>query len=136
MLEIIPPKGMPVDDRTISRSLEQIYSLGVHPEWWKLPSQSRAGWRNIDAVIDGNDRYCRGIVVLGLDAPVADLANGFKLSTASKHCKGFAVGRTIFGIPARRWLAEEVTDEKFVEAVSKNYTNLVRLWRARVDTVQ
>ena len=131
MLELIPPTGTDVDDETISRSLQQVYDCGVRPEWWKLPSQEPAGWAKIDAVIDDNDPYCHGIVVLGLDAPQQQLAAGFRNSTASRYCKGFAVGRTIFSESAKRWLANEIDDAALVDASSKNYEALIVLWRER-----
>lgn len=133
MLELIPPNRSEVDDRTISRSMQQIYDRGVRPEWWKLPSQKPAGWAEIDVVINNNDPYCHGIVMLGFDASQQQLAAGFRDSTASSYCKGFAVGRTIFSEPAKLWLADEIGDDELVSAASKNYEDLIKLWRARHD---
>ena len=46
-------------------------------------------------------RHTRGIVVLGLDAPEAELAASFETAAGFDLVKGFAVGRTIFGDAAR-----------------------------------
>ena len=44
-------------------------ALGIKPDWWKLePQADAAAWRETAAVIRQNDPYCRGIVLLGLEA--------------------------------------------------------------------
>ena len=68
------------------------------------------------------------MVVLGLDAPVAELARGFEAFRGLSLVKGFAVGRTIFGDPARRWLAGEYDDAKLVDEVESNYSTIIDLW--------
>ncbi len=54
-------------------------------------------------------------MVLGLDAPQAELEESFALAAGFDLVKGFAVGRTIFGDAARKWLAGQITDEAAVE---------------------
>ena len=39
--------------------------------------------------------------------------------------KGFAVGRTIFGQPSRRWMQGELSDEALIEEVKRNYLTLI-----------
>ncbi len=60
--------------------------------------------------IERNDPYTRGIVVLGLDAPQAELEESFQLAAGFDLVKGFAVGRTIFGDAARKWLAGSLSE--------------------------
>ncbi|PLL18963.1 hypothetical protein CWN30_27280, partial [Klebsiella pneumoniae] len=43
--------------------------------------------------------------------------------------KGFAVGRTIFGQPSRRWMQGELSDEALIEEVKRNYLTLIGYWR-------
>ncbi|MCP6588758.1 DUF2090 domain-containing protein, partial [Klebsiella pneumoniae] len=43
--------------------------------------------------------------------------------------KGFAVGRTIFGQPSRRWMAGELSDEALIGEVKQNYLRLIDYWR-------
>ena len=90
----------------------------MKPDWWKLEDQpSAAAWREIAAAIEENDPRCRGIVMLGLDAPEADLVRAFRLAAGCPWVKGFAVGRTIFAEPARAWLAGRIDDD----AVRNNF---------------
>ncbi len=95
----------PVDERTLARALERFYALGIYPDWWKLPDPgSDAAWQRIAEVIQRHDPHCRGVLLLGLDAPAAELEASFARAARQPVCKGFAIGRTIFGAPARAWL--------------------------------
>ncbi|HYE46629.1 MAG TPA: 5-dehydro-2-deoxygluconokinase [Caulobacter sp.] len=130
LLEVITPKGMPVDSGTIADCLQRFYALGIKPDWWKLePSDDVAAWRNIEAVITANDPWCRGVVLLGLSAPMEDLLASFKVAAGAPIIKGFAVGRTIFYDVARDWLAGRMGDSAAVAAMAARLDALARAWR-------
>ncbi|RJE84945.1 bifunctional 5-dehydro-2-deoxygluconokinase/5-dehydro-2-deoxyphosphogluconate aldolase [Paracoccus onubensis] len=133
LLEIIPSKVGPVDDQTTGVLIRQFYAAGIYPDWWKLePLTTRAAWANAIAAIEAHDRHMRGIVVLGLDAPEAELAASFEVAAGFDLVRGFAVGRTIFGEVAREWLAGRVSDEDAVARMAKRYRRLCGIWdRAR-----
>lgn len=136
LLEIILPKDSapcsPEEEGQLYTSaLSQLYDLGIKPDWWKLPSIEQQGWRDIDALIEQQDPYCRGIVLLGLDAPLDQLAKGFQDAAQSKNVQGFAVGRSIFGEPTKQWLKCEIDDETFISKVKNNYHQLVSVWQQR-----
>ncbi|TIU03334.1 MAG: DUF2090 domain-containing protein, partial [Mesorhizobium sp.] len=106
LIEIIAGKHGELDDTTIPRALEELYALGIKPDWWKLEPQASAGaWAKIEAVILKNDPWCRGIVLLGLEAPLDELEAAFAATAEAPIVKGFAVGRTIFINAAEQWLA-------------------------------
>ncbi len=129
LLEVIPSKVGPVDERTTATLIRQFYETGVYPDWWKLePMASRAGWANAVAAIEEHDQNTRGIVVLGLDAPEAELAASFEVAAGFDLVKGFAVGRTIFGDVARDWLAGNTDDAAAVEEMAKRYARLCGIW--------
>ena len=129
LLEIIPSKVGPVDDMTTATLIRQFYAIGVYPDWWKLePMTTEAAWQNAIAAIEDNDRHTRGIVVLGLDAPEAELAASFKVAAAFPLVRGFAVGRTIFGEVARDWLAGRVGDDEAVARMADRYARLCAIW--------
>ncbi len=131
LLEIIPPQGSIVADDTLGRALSRIYNLGVRPDWWKLPGMSRNSWQQISDIIETRAPHCRGVVMLGLDAPVEDLQESFKQSSGFAICKGFTVGRTIFTEPSKQWLSNMIDDRQFISAVADNYIELIGLWRNR-----
>jgi 5-dehydro-2-deoxygluconokinase len=128
LLEVIPPKDRTQSD-TVYRSLKQFYDLGIKPEWWKLESMTAAQWRSIDELIAERDPYCRGVLLLGLSAPVEKLAEGFGEAAQSATCRGFAVGRTIFEKPSLAWLAGEINDDTLIARARETFENLIRLWR-------
>ena len=129
LLEVIPPKDLPTDDDTVSRALQRFYELGVFPDWWKLPSASEQGWANIQAVIQAHDPHCRGILLLGLDAPPEELEASFAVAARQPLCKGFAVGRTIFGTTAEDWFAGRLDDAAAVDRMAANYRHLIDTWQ-------
>lgn len=129
LLEIIASKHGPMDKTTIARAMTELYALGIKPDWWKLePQANEAAWDEIGRVIEKNDPHCRGIVLLGLEAPEEELAKGFKAVANQKHVKGFAVGRTIFARAAELWLSGKITDEAAVAAMATKFASLVKIW--------
>ncbi|WP_339641308.1 bifunctional 5-dehydro-2-deoxygluconokinase/5-dehydro-2-deoxyphosphogluconate aldolase [Jannaschia helgolandensis] len=129
LLEIIPSKVGPVDDDTSATLIQSFYDAGVYPDWWKLePFKTEAAWANAVEAIERNDPRTRGIVVLGLDAPEAELAASFALAAKQPLVKGFAVGRTIFGDAARAWLAGNISDGEAVAEMAENYQRLCGIW--------
>ncbi|RYV01372.1 5-dehydro-2-deoxygluconokinase [Shewanella sp. OPT22] len=131
LLEIIPPHDMNKDDSTVVTVMERFYNLGVYPDWWKLPSPTDTAWKAIDELIKTRTTHCKGVLLLGLDAPIDVLQQTFKASGKFDICKGFAVGRTITSQPCRQWLANEINDEEMVEQVSQNYISLIEIWQSR-----
>ena len=129
LLEIIPSKVGSVDDDTSARLIRRFYDIGIYPDWWKLePFRTEAAWANACAAITENDPHVRGIVVLGLDAPEAELAESFALAARQPLVRGFAVGRTIFAQAARDWLAGRVADEMAVADMAARYGKLCAIW--------
>jgi 5-dehydro-2-deoxygluconokinase len=131
LLELIPSKAGPVDDDTTATLIRRFYALGVFPDWWKLePMRNRAAWAATVAAIEANDPHTRGIVVLGLDAPEAELAASFRVAAAFPLVRGFAVGRTIHGAAGRAWMAGATTDAAAVEDMATRYARLCAIWDA------
>ncbi len=130
LLEIIPPKDHPSSHPDVMvRSLKRLYNLGIYPAWWKIEAQSAQVWQQLDELIQQRDPYCRGVVLLGLNAPVEDLAAGFAEARHSRVCQGFAVGRTIFREPSRAWMAGEIDDAALVSRVQSTFNWLIESWR-------
>jgi len=129
LIEIIASKAGPVREDTAARALAEFYDAGLKPDWWKLePQASAEAWRAIDDVIESRDPLCRGVVLLGLEAPVETLKESFAVARTARTVKGFAVGRTIFADAARRWLNGEIGDEAAVDDMAAKFGALVDLW--------
>ncbi|WP_028208035.1 bifunctional 5-dehydro-2-deoxygluconokinase/5-dehydro-2-deoxyphosphogluconate aldolase [Paraburkholderia nodosa] len=132
LLEVIPPKlgGKPNAPDTVYRALKRLYNIGLYPEWWKLEPTGAAQWREIDALIAERDPYCRGVVLLGLSAPIDQLVEGFRAAAASNTCRGFTVGRSIFYEPSLAWLAGEIGDDEVIARARRAFETLIGAWRA------
>jgi 5-dehydro-2-deoxygluconokinase len=129
LLEVIPPPrpGQAPDDRVL-RSLKRLYNLGIRPQWWKLAAPPAPDWPAIDALIAERDPYCRGVLLLGLNAPFEQLAEGFHAAAGSASCRGFAVGRSIFVEPARAWLLGDIDDETLIARARIAFEQVIELW--------
>jgi len=131
LIEIIAGKNGVLEDDTIAKVLDELYALGIRPDWWKLePQASKAAWKNIEVAIARNDPWCRGVVLLGLDAPAAELEAAFSATADASIVKGFAVGRTIFAHAAEEWLAGRMGDEAAIVEMADRFGQLTKAWLA------
>ncbi|TPK61244.1 MULTISPECIES: 5-dehydro-2-deoxygluconokinase [unclassified Mesorhizobium] len=131
LIEIIAGKHGKLDDTTIPRALEELYALGIKPDWWKLEPQASSGaWTKIEAVILKNDPWCRGVVLLGLEAPQDELEAAFAATAKAPIVKGFAVGRTIFINAAEQWLSGKMSDDEAIADMASRFEQLTEAWLA------
>ena len=131
LLEVIPPgcTDGAQRDELVLRSMKRIYNLGIRPDWWKLCPPCRDAWAAVDALVEERDPYCRGVLLLGLNAPAQTLAEGFADAMESRSVRGFAVGRTIFIEPATAWLAGSIDDATLVAQAKAAFERMIALWR-------
>ena len=131
LIEIIAGKHGSLHDDTVAAVLERLYDLGIKPDWWKLePQASPAAWAAISRVIADRDPHCRGVVMLGLEAPEAELVAAFAAAGDAPVVKGFAVGRTLFAAAAEAWLRGEIDDETAVADMAARFGALCEAWVA------
>jgi len=129
LIEIIAAKHGAVDDITVARAIDELYGLGIKPDWWKLePQTTSAAWQAISAVVERHDPFCRGILLLGLDAPQEQLVEAITAGAGSDLVRGFAIGRTIFGDAARQFLAGAIDDDAATSMMAENFARLATAW--------
>ena len=136
LMEIISPPGscaVGCEDTDVVRAVQRLYNIGIQPEWWKLAPMAAGGWDSLATLIRRRDPHCRGVVILGLNQPLAHLAESFRLAR-NPIVRGFMVGRSIWAQPSARWLAGEIDDQALVAGVAQNFSTLVAAWRARHTT--
>ncbi len=130
LLEIVLPSE-PADGQTdwrLRAAMREIAAAGVLPDWWKLPAPAEEdGWRELATTVRALDAHCRGVLVLGQDAQLDELAP--KIALAARHpiCRGFAIGRTIFGDAAKAWFAGRIDDAATIEQIASRYGALIEL---------
>lgn len=129
LLELVPRQTPGALGEEAADLMAHYYSIGVHPDWWKLPPPDEPAWERISAMLDEHDPYCRGVLLLGMEADEAALRQGFEAARGRRWCKGFAVGRSIFADSARDWLAGEIDDRDAISRVARRYRRIVELWR-------
>jgi len=136
LVEVIASRHGTVDASTAAQVMQRLYDLGMQPDWWKLePMNDAAAWTSVEQVIADNDPRCRGVLLLGLSAPIDELVDSFRVAAASPAVKGFAVGRTIFADTAEKWLRGALDDDAAVAELAARFGQLVDAWRqARGDT--
>lgn len=131
LLEIIASRHGTVDQHTAARAIQRLYDQGMKPDWWKLePAVDSETWGNIERAIRSNDPLCRGVLLLGLQAPSEALIDSFRIAAGNPIVKGFAVGRTIFAEAATRWLSGSFDDEAAIADLAARFAVLVDAWRA------
>jgi 5-dehydro-2-deoxygluconokinase len=135
LLEVQPTGGTSYDENSIVEILERFYEIGVRPDWWKVPPNKEPRvWQRIGDVVRKHDPYCAGVLVLGQALEEEKLAEFFTATATEPMCNGFAIGRSIYGDQARRWLAGEIDDEGLMSSVAEGYRRMVLLWQGRAES--
>ena len=130
LIEIIAGRHGAIGEETVAQALAELYSAGIKPDWWKLePQKTKAAWRAIEKVIGRQDPWCRGILLLGLEAPARELETAFALTEGSAMVKGFAIGRTIFNHAAESWLAGKMSDKEAISEMAQKFDQLTAAWQ-------
>jgi len=91
-------------------------------------------WQRIGDVVREHDPYCAGVLVLGQALEEAKLGEFFVAAASEPLCIGFAIGRSIYGGQARRWLASEIDDGELMSSVAEGYRRMVSLWQGRAES--
>ena len=132
MIEIIAGKNGTLDDDTVARAAgaSSMRSASGPTGGSSSRRRSRRGLgAKIDAVIATHDPWCRGVVLLGLEAPRGRA--GTRASPPPRKApmvKGFAVGRTIFVDAAAAWLAGKIDDDEAVTDMAARFDALTEAW--------
>ncbi|HET6621272.1 MAG TPA: 5-dehydro-2-deoxygluconokinase [Dongiaceae bacterium] len=130
LVEIIAGKHGPIGEETVATVLRRLYDLGIRPDWWKLePQATRTAWRHIGDEIRARDPYCRGVVLLGLEASEDTLEQAFRTAASEPIVKGFAVGRTIFMEAADAWMRGAIDDAAAAAEMAQRFSRLADAWR-------
>jgi 5-dehydro-2-deoxygluconokinase len=123
VLQVIPPRGLPCDDRTIVRALVRLYNVGITPDFWALEAMTAATWGRVDETIAARDPSCRGVLV------VLESAGDLAAAARSRSCRGFVARSERFDEESGAWLAGRIDDAALVAKVRERLEALARAWR-------
>jgi 5-dehydro-2-deoxygluconokinase len=130
LLEIITARdgGVPAFEQ-VAPIMQHFYDLGVKPDWWKLePALENTYWDKVGQIIDQNDIYCQGIIVLGLNSTIEQIEEAFLAAAKQPWVKGFAIGRTLFAQAAQSWMQGELNDAQAIELMAQKYRLIIAAW--------
>ena len=85
-------------------------------------------WHQASQIVASRDPHLQGIIILGKNMPTEELASVFKAGRGAKFVNGFAIGRTIFGDVAQKWLSDDMTDDEAVQQMVETFATLIQLW--------
>ena len=128
LLEVIPP-DFANNPSLVAQSVEHLYRVGLLPTWWKLPAlESLEHWREIARIVRKCDPYCAGVIVLGLDQPLAELTPKLQFAKDSGIGVGFAIGRSIWRQPAEQWFAKKLSDQEAINLIEREFRIVLSKW--------
>jgi 5-dehydro-2-deoxygluconokinase len=122
--------------RLMVEAIAQLQDFGVEPDIWKIEgldhredaemvaAQARAG-----KAADGQTRERVGCILLGRGSDQAQVYHWLKVAAPVPGYIGFAVGRTNFSAPLKRFIADPSTERASVQAIADNYKGCVDTWR-------
>jgi 5-dehydro-2-deoxygluconokinase len=129
LLELQPPDELSLAHGDMTDLVAQAYARGITPTWWKLPPIADGSeWQGVGDVVRRHDPTCHGLLILGQTADKAQLRAAFRAAAREPLCRGFAVGRAIFGVGAAGWLAGELPDEGLVDEVEQRFQEMIATW--------
>jgi len=70
-----------------------------------------------------------GVVVSSAAGGMEEIEKALRDAAECSACRGFAIGRTIFEGPARKWLQGEIDDPELVSQVREAFLHMIDAWR-------
>ncbi|MCB1033180.1 MAG: DUF2090 domain-containing protein [Acidobacteria bacterium] len=117
------------------RMIEAIHELqdfGVEPDIWKIEGlESRDQAEAVGAATRrGAHRARVGNILLGRGSDKEQVHKWLKVAAPVPGYIGFAVGRTNFAEPLKRWIADPSTEAQAIDEIADNYKGCVDVWQA------
>jgi 5-dehydro-2-deoxygluconokinase len=116
LIEVVPPKGFQLRQTCLLRAMKRLLQPRASiRSGGSCRRPRRPEWIAIDALIAERDPYCRGVVLLGLNAPIEALARGFADARGEQdRAVGLPSDAPSFTSPRAPWLAGTSDDAGLV----------------------
>jgi len=119
--------------RLMVRGIAELQTAGVEVDVWKLegiddPDDAAAVAAQARS---GPGRAGVACTVLGAGAGAERVEHWLRIAAATDGFCGFAIGRSIWREPLRRWLAGELPREQAVRQIARGYARLVAVYEGR-----
>ncbi len=112
-------------------AIRQIQDFGVEPDVWKIEGlDARAHAEAVAKQVRSTDaRKKAGSILLGRGSNKEKVHEWLKVAAPVEGFIGFAVGRTNFSDPLKRYLKKELDEKSAVEEIAENYKGCVDIWK-------
>ena len=112
-------------------AIEQIQDFGVEPDIWKIEGlDARSHAEAVAKQVRSTDaRRKVGSILLGRGSNKEKVHEWLKVAAPVEGFIGFAVGRTNFSDPLKRYLKKEQDEKSAVEEIAENYKGCVDIWK-------
>ena len=126
-----------VRPRLMVEAIRKLQEFGVEPDIWKIEGLDRredaevvAAQARAGNAAGGRSRQRVGCIVLGRGSDQAQVYHWLKVAAPVPGFIGFAVGRTNFSGPLKRFIADPSTEGEAVRTIAENYKGCVDTWTA------
>lgn len=104
--------------------MRDMHAHGIYPALWKLEMQRSAkDWRTLAKVAKVP------MILLGHGESMKSVDTWVIDAAKSGAVDGFAIGRTIFFEPIKKYHEKTFTKTQAIEVIAKNYLHYVKLWK-------
>jgi 5-dehydro-2-deoxygluconokinase len=113
-------------------AIRELQGFGIEPDIWKIEGletreQAAAVSRQARS---GDGRGGVGCILLGRGSDKVQVHKWLKVAAPVDGYIGFAVGRTNFSDPLKRFLEDRSQEAASIEAIARNYKECVDIWLA------
>jgi myo-inositol catabolism protein IolC len=109
------------------RAIEDFQRQGIEPSIWKIEGlDSTTDCQNVADTALRQERSHVRCIVLGRNAPEAQVERWLRAAAAVPAFVGFAVGRSTFAEPLRAWRDRTTTREQAVQEIARRYGRWTR----------
>lgn len=103
--------------------MNDMHKRGIYPTLWKLEMQRTVkDWKKLDTIAKAP------MILLGHGESKDVVDKWVETAAKSGVVDGFAIGRTIFFEPIKKFHEKKIDKKKAVELIAKNYAHFVKLW--------
>lgn len=113
-----------------SKTIEAIKEINdfIEVSVWKLEGFKKEQWKEIIEAKNKNSK----IIFLGRGEDKKMVSKWMKDASFFKEIIGFAIGRTIFLNPLKKYESKKISREKAIEEMRKNFNYFIDLWEKNI----
>lgn len=118
------------------QAIRELQEFGIEPDIWKIEGLDRR--EDAEAVSEqaragksswGESRAAVGSIILGRGSNKEKVYEWLRVGAPVAGFIGFAVGRTNFSEPLKRFIADPSQEEAAIEEIARNYKGCVDTWQ-------